>query len=199
MLKRLLAACLALGLLAGCGEQASAPAAPKFNATDVTGADWGRDFNLLDHTGKPRSLADFKGKAVLLFFGYTQCPDVCPTTLGVSAAALKLLGPDAERVQILFATLDPARDTPAVLAKYAPAFHPSFIGLYGDEATTAATAKAFKIFYQQQPGKTPTTYTIDHTAASYAYDPQGRLRLYIKHGVTPEALAADLKLLLESK
>ena len=187
---------LAVALLAACGG-GDAPA--KFNATDVTGADWGRELNLTDHTGKPRTLADFKGKAVVLFFGYTQCPDICPTTLGVSAAALKLLGSDAGKVQVLFVTLDPTRDTPEVLSKYAPAFDPSFIGLSGDENATLAAAKEFKVFFQKQPGSTPGSYTIDHTAASYAIDPQGRLRLYIKHGVTPEQLAADLALLIQGK
>lgn len=186
---------LAVSLLAACGGEPPA----KFTATDVSGADWGRDFSLTDAAGKPTTLADFKGKVVVLFFGFTQCPDICPTTLATSAAALKLLGPDAEKVQVVFVTLDPARDTPAVLAKYAPAFNPSFIGLYGTDAAIAATAKEFKVFFQKQPGSSPDNYTIDHTAASYAYDPQGRLRLYIKHGETPEALAADLKLLLQGK
>jgi protein SCO1 len=183
-------------VLAACSG-GEAPA--KFTATDVTGADWGRELNLTDHNGKPRTLADFKGKVVVLFFGFTQCPDICPTTLGASAAALQLLGSDADKVQVLFVTLDPARDTPEVLAKYAPAFNPSFIGLYGNESATAAAAKEFKVFFQKQPGSTPGSYTIDHTAASYAIDPQGRLRLYIKHGVTPEQLAADIRLLLEGK
>lgn len=193
MRKLLLA--LTVSLLAACSSEPPA----KFTATDVSGADWGREFSLTDAAGKPTTLADFKGKVVVLFFGFTQCPDICPTTLSTSAAALKLLGPDAEKVQVLFVTLDPARDTPAVLAKYAPAFHPSFIGLYGTDAAIAATAKEFKVFFQKQPGSSPDNYTIDHTAASYAYDPQGRLRLYIKHGETPEALAADLKLLLQGK
>ncbi|MBX9849169.1 MAG: SCO family protein [Rhodocyclaceae bacterium] len=193
MRKLLLA--LIVSLLAACSSEPPA----KFTATDVSGADWGREFSLTDAAGKPTTLADFKGKVVVLFFGFTQCPDICPTTLSTSAAALKLLGPDAEKVQVLFVTLDPARDTPAVLAKYAPAFHPSFIGLYGTDAAIAATAKEFKVFFQKQPGSSPENYTIDHTAASYAYDPQGRLRLYIKHGETPEALAADLKLLLQGK
>ncbi|HTJ96681.1 MAG TPA: SCO family protein [Rhodocyclaceae bacterium] len=195
MRRLLLVVCAAMAcLLTACSEPAA-----KFTSTDVSGGDWGKDFHLTDHTGKQRTLADFKGKVVVLFFGYTQCPDVCPTTLTVSAAALKLLGPDASKVQVLFATLDPARDTQEVLSKYAPAFDPSFIGLYGNEAETAAAAKEFKVFYQKQPGSTPQTYTIDHTAASYAFDPQGRLRLYIKHGVTPEQLAADLKLLIQGK
>jgi protein SCO1/2 len=197
MRKILLALCVAL--LAACGGGSDAGTPPKFNATDVTGADWGRELNLTDHNGKPRTLADFKGKAVILFFGYTQCPDICPTTLAASAAAMKLLGDDADKVQVLFVTLDPARDTPEVLAKYAPAFNPSFLGLYGNEAATAAAAKEFKVFFQKQPGSTPESYTIDHTAASYALDPQGRLRLYIKHGETPEQIAADLRLLLQGK
>ena len=197
MRKILLALCVAL--LAACsgGNEGGAP--PKFNATDVTGADWGRELNLTDHNGKPRTLADFKGKVVVLFFGYTQCPDICPTTLAASAAAMKLLGEDADKVQVLFVTLDPARDTPEVLSRYAPAFNPSFLGLYGNEAATAAAAKEFKVFFQKQPGSSPETYTIDHTAASYAIDPQGHLRLYIKHGETPEQIAADIKLLLAGK
>ena len=188
---------LSVALLAACGG--GGDASPKFNATDVSGADWGRELNLTDHNGKPRTLADFKGKVVILFFGFTQCPDICPTTLGASAAALNLLGSDADKVQVLFVTLDPARDTPEVLAKYAPAFNPSFLGLYGTTEATAAAAKEFKVFFQKAPGATPDSYTIDHTAASYAIDPQGRLRLYIKHGETPEQMAADIKLLLAGK
>jgi protein SCO1/2 len=191
--KLLLILCAAV--LAACG---GADAPIKFNATDVSGADWGRELNLTDHNGKPRTLSDFKGKVVILFFGFTQCPDICPTTLGASAAALNLLGSDADKVQGLFVTLDPARDTREVLSKYAPAFNPTFLGLYGDEAATAAAAKEFKVFFQKQPGA-DGNYTIDHTAASYAIDPQGRLRLYIKHGETPEQMAADIKLLLAGK
>ncbi len=193
-MRRLLLILATLCCLTACSEPLT-----KFNATDVTGADWGRDFKLKDHAGQERQLAEFKGKAVLLFFGYTQCPDICPSTLATAAAALKLMGPDADRVQVLFVTLDPVRDTPAVLAKYAPAFNQDFIGLYGSEAEVAAIAKEFKVFFQKQDGKTPTTYTIDHTAASYAFDPQGRLRLFIKHGTTPEQLASDLKLLVNGK
>jgi protein SCO1/2 len=184
---------LCTALLAACS--ADAPSV-KFTATDVSGADWGRQLNLTDHNGQARTLADFKGKAVVLFFGFTQCPDICPTTLGASAGALHLLGPDADKVQVLFVTLDPERDTPEVLSKYAPAFHPSFLGLYGDEAATVAAAKEFKVFFQKQSGK-DGNYSIDHTAASYALDPQGRLRLYMKHGETPEQMAADLKLLID--
>lgn len=183
-------------LLAACSGGGDAP--PKFNATDVSGADWGRELSLTDHNGQPRTLADFKGKVVILFFGFTQCPDICPTTLGASAAALQLLGSDADKVQVLFVTLDPARDTPEVLAKYTPAFHPSFLGLYGNAEATAAAAKEFKVFFQKAPGN-DGNYTIDHTAASYAIDPQGRLRLYMKHGETPDQMAADIKLLLAGK
>ncbi|HTH93845.1 MAG TPA: SCO family protein [Rhodocyclaceae bacterium] len=193
-MKRFLLACslgLCAVLLSACGKPA-----PNFNSTDVSGADWGRDFHLHDAAGQSRALADFKGKVVVLFFGYTQCPDVCPTTLSTAAAAMRLLGSDADKVQVIFVTLDPARDTPQVMAKYAPAFDPHFIGLLGNEEETAAVAKTFKVFYQKRPGATPDSYTLDHTAASYAFDPQGRLRLYMKYGETPEQLAADIKLLL---
>ena len=193
MRKFLLVVCTVV--LAACS---GGEAPPKFNATDVSGADWGRELSLKDHNGKPRTLADFTGKVVILFFGFTQCPDICPSTLGASAAALNLLGADADKVQVLFVTLDPARDTPAVLSKYAPAFNPSFLGMYGNEAETAAAAKEFKVFFQKQPGN-DGNYSIDHTAASYAIDPQGRLRLYIKHGETPEQMAEDIKLLLADK
>lgn len=180
-------------LLAACGQTTHSA---HFVSTDITGANFGRDFALTDDTGQLRHLSDYKGKAVVLFFGYTQCPDVCPTTLAGLAAAMKLLGADAKRVQVLFVTVDPERDTQALLAAYVPQFDPSFVGLYSDPATTAATAKEFKIFYQKVAGSTPQTYTIDHTASSYAYDPQGRLRLLIRHEETPQNIAHDLKLLL---
>lgn len=182
---------LFLALLLGA---CSPPA--KFNATELTGIDWGKDFALFDHHGKPRRLADFKGRAVVMFFGYTQCPDVCPTTMGGMRESMALLGPDAERVQVLFVSIDPERDTPQLLAQYVPAFHPSFLGLYGDAAATAAVAKEFKIFYHKQPGSSPTSYAMDHTAGSYVFDPSGRLRLYLRHGETPPRIAADLKRLL---
>ncbi len=188
-------ACLvAIGLLlGGCDKP------PAFKSTDISGVDWGKDFALTDHTGQPRRLADFKGKAVVLFFGFTQCPDVCPTTLSSMREVLTQMGGDAGRVQVLFATLDPARDTTELLAQYVPQFHPSFIGLRGDDATIAALAKDFKVFYSKQPGKTPDTYTIDHSTGSYAFDPQGRLRLLLRHGEDPASVAADLKLLLAGK
>ncbi len=184
--------CLAL-LLSGCSEP------HVFKSTDVSGADWGKGFTLTDPRGQTRRLADFKGKAVILFFGYTQCPDVCPTTLVALREVMTLLGEDAKRVQVIFVTLDPARDTPQVLADYVAAFDPSFIGLHGDEATTAAVARDFKVFYARQAGSTPGSYSIDHSTGSYAIDPEGRLRLLIRHGEKPETIAADLKMLLAGK
>jgi protein SCO1/2 len=136
---------------------------------------------------------------VTLFFGYTQCPDVCPTNLTAMAQVIKLLGSDAERVQVLFVTVDPERDTGDLLAQYVPSFYPTFLGLYGDEGATRKTAQEFKVFYQKVPGKTAVSYTVDHSAGTYVFDPKGRLRLYIRHGQTPQAIAADLKLLLDAK
>ncbi|MEZ5615844.1 MAG: SCO family protein [Rhodocyclaceae bacterium] len=189
---RLLLLTLAL-LLAGCDSR------PQFVNTDISEAGYARDFALTDHTGKPRTMADFRGKAVVIFFGYTQCPDVCPTTLTGMAEAMKLLGGDAAKVQVLFVTVDPERDTQQLLAQYVPVFNPSFLGLYADAQTIAGTAQEFRVFYKKQPGSTPTTYTVDHSAGSYVYDPQGRLRLYIKHGEKPELIAQDLKLLVAGK
>lgn len=187
---RALLLCVAL-LLGACS-----PPPAKFNATALAGIDWGRDFALTDHNGQPRRLADFKGRVVLMFFGYTQCPDVCPGTMSGMRELMARLGPDAERVQVLFVTVDPERDTPQLLALYVPAFHPSFLGLYGDAATTEVTAREFRIFYNKQAGKTPSTYSVDHTAGTYVFDPRGKLRLYLRHGETPERIAQDLKRLL---
>ncbi len=184
--------------LAGCGRKPDAgPAqAGQFKNTDVTGLGYARDFALTDHNGKPRTLADFKGKVVVMFFGYTQCPDVCPTTMAELATVMQELGPLADRVQVLFVTIDPARDTQALLAKYVPAFDSRFLGLYGDQAATEKVAKEFKVFYQKVPGKEPGSYTMDHTAGSYVFDPQGRIRLFVQHGQGAEPIAHDLKLLL---
>ena len=184
---------LALALaLAGCGTPQ-----PQFNNTDVTGSDCCHDFRLTDHHGRTRMLEDFRGKAVVIFFGYTQCPDVCPTTMAELKAAMQLLGPDAQRVQVLFVTLDPERDTRELLANYVPAFDPSFLGLFGDAASTAKIAKDFRVFYQKHAGPTPGSYTLDHTAGSYVFDPQGRVRLFVRYGDDGGAkLAADLRTLL---
>jgi protein SCO1 len=190
-LLRLLGAAVVVLLLVGC-----APPQPAFKNTDVTGADCCKDFRLTDHHGKTRTLADFRGKVVVMFFGYTQCPDVCPTTMMEMTAVLQQLGADAPRVQMLFVTVDPERDTRELLANYVPAFHPSFIGLYGDLETTARTAKEFRVFYQKQAGSTPTSYTVDHTAGSYVLDAQGRVRLFARYGDGGANLAADLRTLL---
>lgn len=194
MLRALL--CSLAFLLAACGPKTEAV---HFDAVDVTGAGWGRDFKLNAPDGKPRSLTDFRGKAVAVFFGYTHCPDVCPTTMSRLHAAMKVLGNDARRVQVIFITLDPERDTPELLAQYVPAFDPSFIGLYGSLDATAATAKEFHVFYQKQPGSTPGNYTLDHSAGIFVFDPQGRLRLFIRETETPANIAADLKQLLAGK
>lgn len=186
-----LAALCALALAACDGAQ------PKFKSTDITGAEYGRTLELTDHNGKLRRLEDFRGKAVVLFFGFTRCPDVCPTTLADAAQAIKKLGPDADRVQVLLVTVDPERDTPKVLAGYVTAFDPRFLGMYGDAEATRRAAKEFKVFYEKRPGKTPDAYSMDHSAQSYVIDPQGRLRLFVRHDRIAEDLADDLRVLLK--
>jgi protein SCO1/2 len=188
-----LGAALAVVVLAGCNGSG-----PSFKNTDITGAGYGKDFTLTDHTGKTRTLADFRGKVVVVFFGYTHCPDVCPTTLADLKVAREQLGEDGKRVQVLFVTVDPERDTRELLSNYVPTFDPSFLGLYGDPAATARVAKEFRVFYQKVPGKTPDSYTVDHTAGSYVFDPQGRLRLLVRPGNVPN-LVADLKTLLNAR
>lgn len=190
-------------MLAWLGVAASVPLATgcrrgpvAFSAVDVTGANFGRDFALTDHLGQARTLADYRGKVVVVFFGFTQCPDVCPTTLTELAAAKRALGADGARVQGVFVTVDPARDTPEILRAYVAAFDPSFVALRGSDEQTLATAKAFKIYYNKVEGRTPGTYTIDHTAGSYVYDTQGRVRLFTRHGTGQAALVSDLKRLL---
>ena len=180
----------------GDGAQLISLAKASFKNTDVTGLDYAKDFALPDFNGKMRSLSDFKGKAVVVFFGYTQCPDVCPTTMAEMAAVMQQLGPLADKVQVLFITLDPERDTPELLAKYVPAFDSRFLGLVGDKEATDKVAKEFKVFYQKVPGKEPGSYTMDHTAGSYVFDPQGRIRLFVRHGQGAEPIVHDLKLLL---
>jgi len=180
-------------VLAACDSK------PTFKNVDITGSKaFGTNFGLIDVDGKLRTLADYQGKAVVMFFGYTHCPDVCPTTLIEMQEAMRLLGPQAAKVQVIFVTLDPERDTSEVLKQYVPAFNPSFIGLRpaNEEALNRLT-KEFKIYYKRVPGLSPNTYTIDHTAGSYVFDPKGQLRLYIKHGQGPEVLAQDLKTILQ--
>ena len=183
------------GLLAACQ-----PDKPQFKAIDITGADYAQGFQLTDFNGRPRSLADYKGKVVVVFFGFTQCPDVCPTTMNEMAQVKKLLGTDGDKLQVVFISIDPERDTPEVLKAYMGSFDPTFTGLYAaSPEALAALAKDFKVFYKKVDGKTPTSYSMDHTAASYVYDPQGRLRLYARYGIGPQAMADDIRLLLKGQ
>lgn len=194
-MKNLLAAivcALVAVCFAGCGER---PQAAKFRLTDVTGADFGKELNLTDHDGRPRTLADFRGKVVTVFFGFTHCPDVCPVTLAEMAQVVRELGPDGNRVQVLFVTVDPERDTQQVLKRYVPSFNPTFLGLYGDAEATARAAKAFKIYYQKQPAK-DGRYSVDHSAGTYILDGEGRLRLFAQYGAGAPALLHDIRILL---
>lgn len=178
-------------------EKPQTPKVP-FANTDVTGLDYAKGFSLTDHNGKLRTLADFKGKVVVVFFGYTHCPDVCPTTLSEMAGIMKTLGPDAQRLQVLFITLDPERDTPELMASFVPAFDPSFLGLWGEQSSIDKVAKDFKVFAQKIQGKDGKSYTIDHTAGSYVFDDLGHIRLFVRHGQGGDGLLNDLKRLLAS-
>jgi protein SCO1/2 len=180
-------------LLCACSP-AQAPA--KLVGTDITGADFAKELALTDHTGKPRTMADFKGKVVVLFFGYTHCPDVCPTTMSDLKHTIKLLGDKADEVQVLFVTVDPQRDTQEVLAKYVPYFDKRFIGLYGSLQQTAETLGNFKIYYSKVDSKTPGDYTIDHSGGLYVFDKQGKVRIYMGYGQKPAEMASDIKSLL---
>lgn len=191
-MKVILALVLTL-VLAACKP---APEPPVFQATDITGAAFARDFKLTDHNGQTRTLASFKGKVVAIFFGYTHCPDVCPTTLSDFAAALKQLGPQADQVQVLFVTVDPQRDKPELLKQYVPAFDPRFLGMTTDEAGLKALAKEYKVVYQKTSVKGADNYLIDHSAGTYVYDTESRLRLLIPYGSSPDLIAQDLKALL---
>ena len=196
-MKKLLTALMlsAAVLAAGCDKLSNKT--PAFVNTDITGLDYAKGFSLTDHTGKPRTLQDFRGKLTVVFFGYTQCPDVCPTTMAKMATVMKELGPASKDVQVLFITLDPERDTQELLNAYVPAFHPSFIGLRGDAEATARTAKEFKVFYSKTPsGDDPKNYTVDHMTGSYVSDREGRVRLLVRHEAEPGAIASDLRQLL---
>jgi protein SCO1/2 len=191
---------LGLGLLSllivsmfGCSPK------PSFKNVDITGSTaFGNNFSLLDSNGNTKTMADYKGKVVVVFFGFTQCPDVCPATLTEMDEALKLLGSKADKVQVIFITVDPERDTANVLAQYVPAFNPRFVGLRpADEAGLEKVAKDFRIYYKKVPGSKPGSYTMDHSAGSYVFDQNGQLRLYIKHAQGPEVLAHDLKNILQ--
>ena len=183
-------------VLAACDKP---QATLRFHATEVKNPQFARDFHLKDPENRERSLADWRGQVVLIFFGYTQCPDVCPTALSRAARVMELLGPDAARVQVLFVTVDPERDTPELLREYVPAFHPSFLGLRTSPEETPALAKDFRVFYKVNPGSTPSTYTIDHSVTTYAYDPEGLLRLAIGHDAPPESMVEDIRALLQKQ
>lgn len=191
-----LTAVTALTALALVGCQKAGPDKPAFKGIDLTGAEYARTLNLTDQDGRARSLADFKGKVLVVFFGYTQCPDVCPTTMAEVAEVKRSLGADGDKVQGVFVTIDPERDTAALLKAYLASFDPSFVGLRGSEEQTQAAAKEFKVFYAKVPGKTPETYTMDHTAASFIFDTEGRVRVYARYGAGAQPLADDIKLLL---
>lgn len=172
------------------------PGKPAFNAIDLTGAPYARDFALTDSNGKLRTLADFHGKVVAVFFGYTHCPDVCPTTMADLAQIRQKLGRAGDGLQVVFVTLDPERDTNQLLTSYVPKFDPSFIALRGDPDQIARTAKEFKVFYQKVAGDGPDSYTLDHTAGTFVFDRDGKIRLFVKYGEAPDAVEADLRRLL---
>jgi protein SCO1/2 len=179
------------GLFSACSQTSQS-----FTAIDITGADYAKDFALTDHNGLARTLKDFRGKVVMVFFGYTQCPDVCPTSMAELAEVKKLLGQDGERLQGLFVSIDPQRDRPEMLKEYMANFDPTFLALYTTPEKLVALAKEYKVYYKKVEGQTPTSYTMDHSAGCYVYDTQGKLRLYTRYGSGAPALAADIKLLL---
>ncbi len=173
------------------------PDKPSFKAIDITGADYAKGFTLSDHNGQTRSLSDLKGQVVVVFFGYTQCPDVCPTSMTELAEVKRLLGSQGDKLQGVFVTVDPARDTPEVLKAYMANFDPSFIAFIPTPEQLALVAKDFKVYYKKVDGKTPTSYTMDHSAGSYVFDAQGNLRLFSRYGSGPQALAEDIRTLLK--
>jgi protein SCO1/2 len=197
MNKRQCLGALGLGVLlavSGCGQDK-----PAFKGVDITGADYAQGWELTDHNGQVRTLKDFAGKAVVVFFGYTQCPDVCPTALQEMVEAKQLLGADADKLQGVFITVDPQRDTPELLKAYMANFGPDFVALHPTLDQLPKVTKDFKIYYKKVEGKTPTSYTMDHSAGSFSFDPQGRVRLYNRHGSGAAALADDVKILLKGR
>ena len=182
----------AAGIFSACS-----PKGPKFQGVDLTGAEYGRDLPLTDQFGKERSIKDFAGKVVVVFFGYTQCPDVCPTSMSELAEVKRSLGADGDKLQGIFVTVDPERDTPEMLKGYMASFDPSFIALRGTPEQLVAVAKDFKIYFKRVDGQTPTSYTMDHSAGSYVYDTKGRLRVYHRYGAGAPSLAADVRALLD--
>jgi protein SCO1/2 len=194
---------VAMGVgLSACDKAGVNPMEPpklKFNAVDITGAEYGKDLNLPDTTGKKRSLAEFKGKVVVVFFGFTQCPDVCPTTMAQLAELRRKLGLDGDKLQGIFVSIDPERDTPEVLAEYVKALDPSFVALRGSLDELKEAASSFKVFYQKVPTADGKSYTMDHTAGSFVFDPQGHLRLFVRYGMTLPQLEGDVRQLLAAK
>jgi protein SCO1 len=191
--RRFVMSSLAVLALAACS-----PEKPKFNGIDITGADYAKGFTLTDHNGQSRSLSDFKGKVVVVFFGYTQCPDVCPTSMSELAEVKRLLGADGDKLQGVFVTVDPARDTTELLKAYMTNFDPTFVAFVPTADELTDVAKRFKIYYKKQEGKTPTSYTMDHSAGSYVYDTQGNVRLYSRYGSGAKVLAQDIQTLLRT-
>ena len=164
-----------------------------FRNTDLTGATFGRQLQLTDHEGKLRTLADFRGKVIVIFFGYTSCPDICPTMLSKLTQVMQALGPAAQSVQVLFVTLDPERDSGERLKEFVPWFHPSFLGLRGDAAQTKAAADEFRVFSARKEVGSGIGYVLDHSSGAYVFDPAGRLRLYVKDSVGADDIAADIR------
>ena len=197
-MQRFLTLLCCLFVLVACDNKTSTSKVSFVN-TDITGSDIGREFELTDHTGQRRTLADYRGKVVALFFGFAQCPDICPTTLSDLAQVKQQLGSDGNQLQVLFITIDPERDTQEVLAGFVPAFDSSFVALRGDKAEIDKVTKDFKVFAQKVAGKVGGNYTIDHTAATYVYDTQGRIRLFVRHGQTLSLIADVKKLIAEAR
>ncbi|MES2993319.1 MAG: SCO family protein [Pseudomonadota bacterium] len=183
--------------LTGCDKLGlGQPPAPQFKGADITGVDYAKNLSLPDVNGQPRTLGDFKGKVTVIFFGYTQCPDVCPTTMTELAQVKKALGADGDKLQAVFITIDPERDTPEILKSYMASFDPSFVALRGTPEQTKATAKEFKIYFEKVPGKTEGSYTMDHSAGAFVLDAKGNVRLFERYGAGAEALTADVKALI---
>ncbi|RMX10664.1 SCO family protein [Vandammella animalimorsus] len=196
---RLLTAALAGAALLGLAGCTGSEPAAKFHTLDISGVDYAKGFSMPDAHGQQRSLADFAGKVVFVYFGFAQCPDICPTTMLEMAEVKKLLGEDGDKLQIVFVTVDPERDTPEVMRAYMQSFDPQAVALVGNAEQIAAMARDFKVFYEKKPGSTPDTYTIDHSASGYMYDPQGRLRLYVRYGTPVDQIAADVRQLLQGR
>ncbi|MBT0571270.1 SCO family protein [Curvibacter sp. CHRR-16] len=198
-IRRSFCATAALGIATGFALNGCSPQPPKFESTDITGADYAKDFRLMDHGGNIRSLADFRDKIVVIFFGFTQCPDVCPTSMSTMSGVKELLGDLGNRLQVLFITVDPERDTPRLLSEYMRNFDPTFLALRPEPAQLQGLADSFKVYYRKVPGKTPTSYTMDHSAGKYIFDTTGKVRLFSSYGTEAKVIASDIKKLLAYK